>query len=88
MVPLLQRFGYDIFKQDFPKTFAPGMSGGSTNGTKVVLRQKGEPLVRPIKVNAGATIRPSDDPFGRAMTAWRKGETAGDTAPFPTVART
>ena len=76
---LLQRFGYDIPNQGFPSNFAeirintmPGV-GGQNAGS--------------IQINTSPEIRSSDDPFGRAMTTWRRGETKGDREPFPTVPR-
>jgi len=79
-ISLLKQFGYDIYEQDFPNNVESGTGmqferikyGGSSST---------------IRVNVGSEIRPRDDPYGRAMTNWRKGETAGDTEPFPTVLR-
>ena len=36
-----------------------------------------------VRVNHGAELRPSDSPYGRAMTRWRRSQTCDDTKPFP-----
>ena len=36
-----------------------------------------------VRVNQGAELRPSDSPYGRAMTRWRRSQTSDDTKPFP-----
>ena len=79
---LLKQFGYDIYEQNFPNNVASG------TGTSMQLeRIKYGGSSSTIRVNVGSEIRPRDDPYGRAMTNWRKSETAGDTKPFPTVIR-
>ncbi|KAL3779414.1 hypothetical protein HJC23_000516 [Cyclotella cryptica] len=81
---LLQRFGYDIPNQGFPSNFAKmafhPMADSSSLGNN--RQQAGS-----IQINTSPEIRSSDDPFGRAMTTWRRGETKGDREPFPTVPR-
>ena len=75
---LLQQFGYDIYTQNFPDNFKqppPIESPESVKGKGYVF------------INKTPEIREKDDPFGRVMTFWRRGETDGDTKPFPTIAR-
>ncbi|KAL9191392.1 hypothetical protein ACHAXT_001098 [Thalassiosira profunda] len=76
---LLQQFGYDIDNQQFPNNFKqppaiPSFGNGKKRNGVVVINKTPE-------------IRPADDPYGRAMTFWRRGQTDGDTNPFPTVPR-
>jgi hypothetical protein len=74
---LLQRFGYDIYSQHFPDNFRnPPMVS-----TRTDRRKKDGSLV----INKTPEIRSKDDPYGRAMTIWRRGETHDDTTPFPVV---
>ncbi|KAL7430465.1 hypothetical protein ACHAXH_002018 [Discostella pseudostelligera] len=76
---LLHRFGYDIYTQQFPEKLKrlddlPAHEAvGRVCGT--------------VTINRTSEIRRKDDPFGRAMTFWRRGETCDDTVPFPTVRR-
>jgi len=75
---LLQEFGYDIYTQQFPENFEqpPAIASrgsGERKGTVVI--------------NKTLEIRSKDDPFGRAMTFWRRGQTDRDTKPFPTISR-
>ena len=83
---LLQRFGYDIYSQQFPENFKqqplpelllspPNVVLGKGNNSGTVV------------INKTPEIRNKEDPFGRAMTYWRRGETDGDRNPFPTVPR-
>ena len=74
---LLQRFGYDIYTQQFPDNFkdAPAVSS----------RDDPRKECGTVVINRTPEIRSKDDPFGRAMTYWRRGETHDDTTPFPTV---
>jgi hypothetical protein len=77
---LLQRFGYDIYTQQFPDNFQrldeiPSRNSFMGRGCGAVT------------INKTSEIRRKDDPFGRAMTFWRRGETHDDTVPFPTVPR-
>ena len=77
---LLQRFGYDIYAQRFPEDFErhpPTLTSRVGSG-----RGKGT-----VTINATPEIREKDDPYGRAMTYWRRGETEGDAKPFPVVSR-
>jgi hypothetical protein len=78
---LLQRFGYDIVNQDFPSNFVQPLPVDND-----ISIQKSRSN-RSVQINTSAEIRSSDDPFGRAMTSWRRGETNGDKEPFPTVPR-
>jgi len=77
-VTLLQLFGYDIYTQRFPENFEqpPRIAMQCSGG------RKGN-----VTINKTLEIRSKDDPFGRAMTPWRRGETHGDTKPFPTIPR-
>ena len=78
---LLQRFGYDIVDQKFPSNFEQPLA--SIDG---ILIKKGKRQKHgSIKINSTAEIRNNDDPFGRAMTAWRRGETNDDKEPFQTA---
>jgi hypothetical protein len=74
---LLQRFGYDIYTQQFPENFRNPPSVSTWNDR----RKKDGSLV----INKTPEIRSKDDPYGRAMTYWRRGETNDDTTPFPVV---
>ena len=89
---LLKLFGYDIFDQGFPYNFIAKEPSVDQIYRGVHMERRtnlrGESgLCSPMKVNVGAEIRPHDDPYGRAMTNWRKGETSNDTEPFPTMPR-
>ena len=85
-ITLLQRFGYDIVDQKFPSNFAHHLSPqADTINSPLSKGKKNEN--RFIEVNTTPEIRSSDDPFGRAMTNWRRAETNGDTCPFPTIPR-
>jgi hypothetical protein len=74
---LLQRFGYDIYTQQFPDNFK--------NAPAVSSRDDPRKECGTVTINSTPEIRSKDDPFGRAMTYWRRGETHDDTTPFPTV---
>mmetsp|Transcript_18342 Transcript_18342/g.39648 ORF Transcript_18342/g.39648 Transcript_18342/m.39648 type:complete len:668 (-) Transcript_18342:82-2085(-) len=76
---LLQRFGYDMYTQQFPDNFKQPTAIASCGGSGT---RKGT-----VAINKTAEIRKKDDPFGRAMTHWRRGETDADTKPFPTIPR-
>ena len=82
---LLQRFGYDIVDQKFPSNFGQHMSPVEVDAINTHFRV--EKKCRSIEVNTTAEIRSSDDPYGRAITYWRRSETNGDTRPFPTIPR-
>jgi len=77
---LLQLFGYDILSHHFPLNF-----GRDTVGDCVSSLLPGGPECTTIKVNVGSEIRLPDDPFGRAMTNWRRGHTDQDRDPFLTL---
>mmetsp|Transcript_1289 Transcript_1289/g.2126 ORF Transcript_1289/g.2126 Transcript_1289/m.2126 type:complete len:187 (-) Transcript_1289:15-575(-) len=77
---ILQKFGYDIYNQNFPENFkhpppVPTFAGKQS-------KSPGR-----VTINKSPEIRSTDDEFGRKMTHWRRGETDNDTNPFPTVAR-
>ena len=89
-VSLLKLFGYDIFEQGFPNNVISDAFSGDQiyRGVHIERRSKNSgDGGAPMRVNVGAEIRPHDDPYGRAMTTWRKGETSNDVEPFPTVSR-
>ncbi|KAL7536492.1 hypothetical protein ACHAXR_007200 [Thalassiosira sp. AJA248-18] len=75
---LLHQFGYDIYTQRFPENFKqpPALEVHDSG------RRKGT-----VVINRTPEIRKKNDPFGRAMTFWRRGETDGDAKPFPTIPR-
>ena len=82
---LLQMFGYDVYSQNFPENILKPLQVSLdelTNSFKRIPSQQGL-----VEINNTTEIRKKDDPYGRAMTAWRRGETNGDTTPFATVAR-
>jgi len=77
---LLQRFGYDIYTQQFPDNFKePPTTISEQDGSRI---KNGS-----VFINKTIEIRSKDDPCGRVMTHWRRGETMGDTEPFPTIPR-
>jgi len=76
-ITLLQRFGYDIYTQQFPDNFKDATAASSRDDPR---KECGT-----VMINSTPEIRSKDDPFGRAMTYWRRGETHDDTTPFPTV---
>lgn len=89
-ISLLKLFGYDIFEQEFPNNVIAKEPSADQKyrGVHIERRSNVREYIgqcSPMKVNVGTEIRPYDDPFGRAMTNWRKGETKNDTEPFPTV---
>ena len=77
---LLCRFGYDIYTQQFPENFKepPPVLSSDVTSKKVS---------GTVFINKTPEIRSKDDEYGRPMTFWRRGETDGDTKPFPTVPR-
>lgn len=77
---LLQQFGYDIYTQQFPENFKQPPAITPHDGSEK--RNNGA-----VEINKTLEIRSKDDPFGRAMTFWRREETCGDINPFPTIAR-
>ncbi len=78
---LLQRFGYDIYEQQFPDKFE------RLEYLSSLREDWGRGCGSTMTINRTLEIRRKDDPFGRAMTFWRRGETNDDKAPFPTVPR-
>ncbi|KAL3768241.1 hypothetical protein ACHAW5_003004 [Stephanodiscus triporus] len=74
---LLQRFGYDIYTQHFPVNFTYAPAVSSSDDPR---KEYGT-----VVINRTPEIRGENDPFGRAMTYWRRGETHDDTTPFPIV---
>ena len=80
---LLQRFGYDIDTQQFPDNFKQPPPVLSLSHAAV----SGKKGTGTVVINKTPEIRSKDDPFGRPMTFWRRGETNGDMNPFPTIPR-
>ena len=80
-VNYLQKYGYDVFSQDFPNNFAarrqPPIDPPSQRST----------VPQTVIMNSGLSIRPLNCQFGRAMQAWRHSVTKDDTEPLPTVRR-
>ena len=77
---LLQRFGYDVYDQKFPEKFKRVEDLSS-------LHEDWGLGCGTMTINRTLEIRRKDDPFGRAMTFWRRGETSDDKVPFPTAPR-
>lgn len=92
---LLQRFGYDIFDQNFPDNFPCASSPQLPSIWSVVqsLTVASAPasvqksLKRSVIINQGDEIRPLECPYGRAMRQWRWSYTDQDRNPFPTMRR-
>ena len=87
---LLQRFGYDIYTQQFPNNFKDDIPTLScTRRDDYDDDNNNSPLMNKVcgtvVINSTSEIRSKDDPYGRAMTNWRRGETCDDTNPFPLV---
>ena len=83
---LLQRFGYDIYSQQFPENFKQQALRELLLSPPNVVLGKGKNSGT-VVINKTPEIRNKEDPFGRAMTYWRRGETDGDRNPFPTIPR-
>jgi Sulfotransferase domain len=96
----LRRFGYSIRHQNFPANFVAGepprdcRSNGSSpmakhrrsaTTTAAAVAAAATTTTTTITINIGASIRPSDCPFGRHMQAWRHSVTNNDQTPLPTV---
>ena len=85
---LLQLFGYDIYTQQFPNNFKEDIPTLSCT-RRYDDDNNNSPLMNKVcgivVINSTSEIRSKDDPYGRAMTNWRRGETCGDTNPFPLV---
>jgi hypothetical protein len=77
---LLQKFGYDIYNQNFPENFKQPPPVPTFAGKRN--KNPGR-----VTINKTPEIRSKDDEFGRKMTLWRRGETDDDSNPFPTVAQ-
>ncbi|KAL7467544.1 hypothetical protein ACHAXS_007786 [Conticribra weissflogii] len=82
---LLQMFGYDIYSQQFPDNILKPVEYSLDDISKFSGRKQEQKGV--FRINATPEIRKDDDPYGREMTNWRRGETANDTNPFPTINR-
>jgi len=97
---LLEYFGYDILKQDFPHNFLSGSVppvGGLKNAAEL-LSNKGsvatddddgvaESSSTAMEINGGYQLRDATDPYGRSMRQWRLDRTNNDQEPFPIVQR-
>mmetsp|Transcript_1769 Transcript_1769/g.2814 ORF Transcript_1769/g.2814 Transcript_1769/m.2814 type:complete len:616 (+) Transcript_1769:45-1892(+) len=77
---ILQKFGYDIYNQNFPENFKQPPPVPTFAGKQCKTPGR-------VTINKTPEIRSVDDEFGRKMTYWRRGETDNDRNPFPTVAR-
>lgn len=77
---ILQKFGYDIYDQNFPENFKQPPTVPTFAGKQSKTPGR-------VTINKTPEIRSVDDEFGRKMTYWRRGETDNDRNPFPTVAR-
>jgi hypothetical protein len=86
---LLQLLGYDIYTQQFPNNFKDDIPTLSCTRRGIDDDNNNSPLMNKVcgtvVINSTSEIRSKDDPYGRAMTNWRRGETCGDTNPFPLV---
>lgn len=77
---ILQKFGYDIYNQNFPENFKQPPPVQTFTGKQCKTPGR-------VTINKTPEIRSEDDEFGRKMTHWRRGETDNDRNPFLTVAR-
>lgn len=84
---VFQRFGYDIYTQQFPYNFKD-----DSHMSTLSCKQNGDynnhlmnKVCGTVVINNTSEIRSKCDPYGRAMTNWRRGETCGDTNPFTLV---
>lgn len=78
LLNVLEHFGYSISKQQFPFNFLQEEKSVEDLQSKFNTISK-------ATVNDGFEIRSQNDPFGREMTRWRRGETCNDLNPFPIV---
>jgi len=91
-INLLERFGYDVLKQNFPSNFEKdGQVVSPVIDIEPSCQQESKSRrtsrVTTVKVNDGPELRSPNSPYGRAMTKWRHGLTNKDKDPFPTVSR-
>ena len=78
---LIHLLRYDIYDQNFPNCFED--NDKSNLDEDLVSNLASSANLRSIRVNSGAELRHPCDPYGRAMTAWRRSQTQNDTKPFP-----
>jgi len=91
----LNEFGYNVFRQNFPRNMAETTTGGGrkkrdNDGGRMPKREQSLENMDGtgrVRVNVGRELRAPDDPYGRAMTDWRKARTDGDVMPFLTGTR-
>jgi len=93
---MLEQFGYHVYKQNFPHNFQTNTPEQQEEEDikkqmhaieKACFSGKKKKKKGTVRVNVGPEIRIPDDPYGRAMTAWRKQETDDGNVPFPTEQR-
>eukprot|EP00546_Thalassionema_frauenfeldii_P004996 CAMPEP_0178908092 /NCGR_PEP_ID=MMETSP0786-20121207/7731_1 /TAXON_ID=186022 /ORGANISM="Thalassionema frauenfeldii, Strain CCMP 1798" /LENGTH=321 /DNA_ID=CAMNT_0020579957 /DNA_START=128 /DNA_END=1093 /DNA_ORIENTATION=- len=75
---ILEYFGYDIRRQDFPNNFLD-------NNAPPIPLDPSERQVESVLINTGYQIRKSNDIYGRSMKAWRLSKTNNDINPFPII---
>jgi hypothetical protein len=80
-VNLLQLLGYDVLKQNFPDNFEKEENDCNWDVIYPHGIRKGKSR-SVVRINLGPELRPTDSPFGRAMTRWRKSQTCDDSEPF------
>ena len=78
---LISLLRYDIYDQQFPDCFEDVEKSNLDEDLVTLLASSGN--LRCIRVNLGTELREPCDPYGRAMTAWRRSKTYNDTQPFP-----
>jgi Sulfotransferase domain len=90
-----QNFPANFVAGEPPRNCRTRSNNGSSNGSSPMAKhQRGATTTAAttaaaatttITINVGASIRPSDCPFGRHMQAWRHSVTNNDQSPLPTV---
>jgi hypothetical protein len=76
----LQKFGYDVRRQNFPNNLdsLPSVPQPGSNHSHDATIAINQPEI---------DLRPRNCPYGRKMRDWRRNHTHDDTQPFPTVPR-
>ena len=82
-VNFCKMLGYDVFQQKFPANL--GTKENECNWCFIYPRGNGDCRRSTIRLNLGPELRPTNSPFGRAMTRWRKSQTCDDTEPFDII---
>lgn len=80
---MLSSFGYNVLTQDFPKSLSIPKRERVLINTNSCADERN--ILPEIIINVGKELRAPDNPYGRNITAWRKGETKGDSIPLPTI---